>query len=104
MAEMMHSPDDLRRVQEELAAVVGLGRDVAESDLDKLPFLRCVIKETLRLHPPIPILLHETAADCLVAGYSVPRGSRVMVNVWAIARDRAAWGPDADAFRPSRTA
>uniref|UniRef100_A0A0E0BCL9 Uncharacterized protein n=1 Tax=Oryza glumipatula TaxID=40148 RepID=A0A0E0BCL9_9ORYZ len=104
MAEMMHSPDDLRRVQEELAAVVGLGRDVAESDLDKLPFLRCVIKETLRLHPPIPILLHETAADCLVAGYSVPRGSRVMVNVWAIARDRAAWGPDADAFRPSRFA
>uniref|UniRef100_A0A0E0M9N8 Uncharacterized protein n=1 Tax=Oryza punctata TaxID=4537 RepID=A0A0E0M9N8_ORYPU len=103
MAEMMHSPDDLRRVQQELAGVVGLDRNVAESDLDKLPFLRCVIKETLRLHPPIPILLHETAGDCLVAGYSVPRGSRVMINVWAIGRDREAW-KDADVFRPSRFA
>lgn len=103
MAEMMHSPDDLRRVQQELADVVGLDRNVSESDLDRLPFLRCVIKETLRLHPPIPLLLHETADDCVVAGYSVPRGSRVMVNVWAIGRHRASW-KDADAFRPSRFA
>ncbi|KAL5224228.1 hypothetical protein ABZP36_010867 [Zizania latifolia] len=101
MAEMMHSPDDLRRLQQELADVVGLDRNVAESDLDKLPFLKCVIKETLRLHPPIPLLLHETAEDCAVGGYSVPRGSRVMINVWAIGRDRGAW-KDADVFRPSR--
>ncbi|KAM0870758.1 hypothetical protein ACQ4PT_039829 [Festuca glaucescens] len=101
MAEMMHSPGDLRRLQQELADVVGLDRNVDESDLDKLPFLKCVIKETLRLHPPIPLLLHETAEDCIVGGYSVPRGSRVMINVYAIGRDRKAW-KDADVFRPSR--
>ncbi|KAL5231209.1 hypothetical protein ABZP36_029985 [Zizania latifolia] len=101
MAEMMHSPDVLRRVQQELADVVGLDRNV-ESDLDKLPFLKCVVKETLRLHPPIPLLLHENAEDCVVGGYSVPRGSRVMINVWAIGRDRGAWKDDADVFRPSR--
>uniref|UniRef100_A0ACD5TJ84 Uncharacterized protein n=1 Tax=Avena sativa TaxID=4498 RepID=A0ACD5TJ84_AVESA len=101
MAEMMHSPDDLRRLQQELADIVGLDRNVDESDLDKLPFLKCVIKETLRLHPPIPLLLHETAEDCVVGGYSVPRGSRVMINVFAIGRDRKAW-KDADTFRPSR--
>jgi len=103
MAEMMHSPDDLRRLQQELADVVGFDRNASESDLDRLPFLRCVVKETLRLHPPIPVLLHETAEDCVVGGYSVPRGSRVMVNVWAIGRDRGSW-KDADAFRPSRFA
>ncbi|KAJ1294854.1 hypothetical protein BS78_01G178400 [Paspalum vaginatum] len=103
MAEMMHSPDDLRRVQQELANVVGLDRNVNESDLDKLPFLKCVVKETLRLHPPIPLLLHETAEDCVVGGYAVPRRSRVMINVWAIGRDRASW-KDADAFRPARFA
>ncbi|VAH72739.1 unnamed protein product [Triticum turgidum subsp. durum] len=101
MSEMMHCPDDLRRLQQELADTVGLGRNVDESDLDKLPFLKCVIKETLRLHPPIPLLNHENAEDCAVGGYSVPRGSRVMINVFAIGRDANAW-KDADAFRPSR--
>ena len=52
MAEMMRSPDDLRRLQQELANVLGLDRTVDEPDLDKLPFLRCVVKETLRMHPP----------------------------------------------------
>lgn len=103
MAEMMHSPDDLRRLQQELVDVVGLHRNVSEADLDKLPFLKCVVKETLRLHPPIPLLLHETAEDCVVGGYSVPRASRVMINVWAIARDCKAW-KDAEEFRPSRFA
>ncbi|KAE8782125.1 cytochrome P450 84A1 [Hordeum vulgare] len=101
MAEMMHYPDDLRRLQQELADTVGLDRNVNESDLDKLPFLKCVIKETLRLHPPIPMLNHENAEDCVVDGYSVPRGSRVIINVFAIGRDINAW-KDPDMFRPSR--
>ncbi|KAG8073126.1 hypothetical protein GUJ93_ZPchr0006g40821 [Zizania palustris] len=101
MAELLHSPGDLRRLQKELADVVGLGRGVEEADMDKLDFLKCVAKETLRLHPPIPLLLHETAADCVVGGYSVPRGSRVMVNVWSVGRDQGSW-KDADTFRPAR--
>ncbi|WOL00089.1 hypothetical protein Cni_G08802 [Canna indica] len=103
MAELMKSPDDMRRVQEELAAAVGLDRKVNESDLEKLHFLKCVIKETLRLHPPIPLLLHETAADCEVNGYFVPARSRVMINVWAIGHNKSAW-KDADEFRPARFA
>ncbi|KAM3299565.1 hypothetical protein ACQJBY_040858 [Aegilops geniculata] len=101
MAEMMRSPDELRRLQQELANVVGLDRTVDEPDLDKLPFLRCVVKETLRMHPAIPLLLHEAAKDCVVGGYYVPRGSRVLVNAWAINRDPGAW-KDGDTFRPSR--
>ncbi|KAM0917351.1 hypothetical protein ACQ4PT_009577 [Festuca glaucescens] len=101
MAEMMRSPSELRRLQRELADVVGLDRTVDESDLDKLPFLKCVVKEALRMHPPIPVLLHEAAKDCIVGGYLVPRSSRVLVNTWAINRDRNAW-KDADTFRPSR--
>ncbi|KAM0851315.1 hypothetical protein ACQ4PT_052503 [Festuca glaucescens] len=92
---------ELRRLQRELADVVGLDRTVDDSDLDKLPFLKCVVKEALRMHPPIPVLLHEAAKDCVVGGYSVPRGSRVLVNAWAINRDCDAW-KDADTFRPSR--
>ncbi|XP_048546088.1 cytochrome P450 84A1-like [Triticum urartu] len=101
MAEMIHCPHILLRLQQELADVVGLDRIVTESDLGKLPFLKCVVKETLRLHPPIPIHLHGTTKDCVLGGYSVPRGSRVFINAWAINRDGEAW-KDPDTFRPSR--
>nr|ASV46327.1 cytochrome P450 84A1 [Lilium regale] len=103
LAELMKCPDELKKVQQELADVVGLDRKVHESDLEKLSYLKCAVKETLRLHPPIPLLLHETAEDCEVAGYSVPARSRVMINVYAIGRDKTAW-KDADQFRPSRFA
>ncbi|KAJ3682167.1 hypothetical protein LUZ60_014740 [Juncus effusus] len=101
MSELLKSPDDMRQLQTELTATIGLDQKVHETDLEKLPFLKCVIKETLRLHPPIPLLLHETAEDCTVAGYSIPKRSRVMINVFAIGRDKSAW-KDADTFRPSR--
>ncbi|CAL0329267.1 unnamed protein product [Lupinus luteus] len=101
MAELMKSPPDLLKAQQELKDVVGLDRRFNESDLNKLTYLKCVVKETLRLHPPIPLLLHETAKDTVVTGYSIPKGTRVWVNAWAIGRDKSAWD-DADTFNPSR--
>ncbi|WRX13532.1 Cytochrome P450 - like 10 [Theobroma cacao] len=101
MAELMKSPEDLKKVQQELADVVGLNRVVHESDLEKLTYLKCAIKETLRLHPPIPLLLHETAVDSVLAGFRVPAKSRIMISAWAIGRDPSSW-KDPDAFKPSR--
>ncbi|XP_030523760.1 cytochrome P450 84A1-like [Rhodamnia argentea] len=101
MAELMRSPEDLKKVQKELADVVGLHRRVKESDFENLTYLRCVIKETLRLHPPIPLLLHETAEDVEVSGYFIPARTRVMINAWAIGRDPSSW-EDPDTFKPSR--
>ncbi|CAA6656387.1 unnamed protein product [Spirodela intermedia] len=103
MAELMRSPEDMKRVQQELAEAVGLDRKVNEGDIKNLSFLKCCIKETLRLHPPIPLLLHETAEDCELAGYHIPARTTVKINVWAIARDRSAW-QDADSFKPARFA
>ncbi|EPS73805.1 hypothetical protein M569_00952, partial [Genlisea aurea] len=54
-----------------------------------------------RLHPPIPLLLHETAEDATVSGYHIPAGSRVMINAYAIGRDPTAW-EDPNEFKPSR--
>lgn len=101
MAELMKNPPELKKVQQELEQVVGLDRNLHESDLENLPYLKFAVKETLRLHPPIPLLLHETAVDTAVAGYFIPAGSRVWINAWAIGRDGAAW-PDPDRFRPAR--
>ena len=101
MAELIRSPGILLRLQQELADVVGRDRTVDESDLDKLPFLKCVVKETFRMHPPIPMHLHGTTKDCVLGGYLVSRGSRVLINAWALGRDGETW-KDADTFRPSR--
>nr|QIB84903.1 ferulate 5-hydroxylase 2 [Populus tomentosa] len=101
MAELMKSPLDQKRVQQELADVVGLERRVEESDIEKLTFLKCALKETLRMHPPIPLLLHETSEDAEVAGYFIPKQTRVMINAYAIGRDKNSW-EDPDAFLPSR--
>ncbi|XVF59730.1 hypothetical protein PTKIN_Ptkin07bG0299200 [Pterospermum kingtungense] len=101
LTELMKSPEDMKRVQQELAEVVGLDRRVEESDFDKLTYLKCTLKETLRLHAPIPLLLHETAEDAVVAGYQIPAKSRVMINAWAIGRDKNSW-EDAESFKPSR--
>jgi ferulate-5-hydroxylase len=68
LAELMKSPNYLQKVQQELTDVIGLDRRFNETDLEKLTYLKCIIKETLRLHPPIPLLLHETAEDTNIAG------------------------------------
>ncbi|XP_060189775.1 cytochrome P450 84A1-like [Lycium barbarum] len=101
MAELMKSPEDLKRVQQELADVVGLHRKIEETDIENLTFLKCCIKETLRLHPPIPLLIHEAAEDAAINGHYIPVGSRVIVNAWAIGRDKNSW-EDPESFKPCR--
>lgn len=101
LTELIRTPEELKKVQEELAEVVGLERRVEESDFKKLTYLKCTLKETLRLHPPIPLLLHETVEDAEVAGYYIPAKSRVMINAWAMGRDKNSW-EDPETFRPSR--
>ncbi|KAL0648742.1 hypothetical protein Bca4012_047033 [Brassica carinata] len=102
LTELLRSPENMKRVQDELATVVGLERwSVEDTHLEKLSFLKCVLKETLRLHPPFPLLLHETVEEAEVSGYFIPKGSRVMVNTYALGRDPASWS-DPEIFNPSR--
>ncbi|KAJ3706601.1 hypothetical protein LUZ61_010306 [Rhynchospora tenuis] len=103
MAELLKNPEEMKLVQQELAEVIGLDRTVKESDLDNLHYLKCVLKETLRLHPPLPLLLHETAENCEVVGYFIPKQTHVMINVWSIGRDESAW-TDPNLFKPGRFA
>nr|QUN00509.1 cytochrome P450 84A127 [Tripterygium wilfordii] len=101
LAELIKSPDDLKRIQQELTEVVGLNRQVEEAHLEKLTFLKFALKETLRLHPPIPVTHHATCKDAEVAGYCIPAKTRVIINIWALMRDPNYWD-DPETFRPSR--
>ncbi|KAK9911135.1 hypothetical protein M0R45_035058 [Rubus argutus] len=102
LSELLKHPDVMKKVQGELANVVGMEKTVEESDLEKLEYLDMVVKETLRLHPVAPLLLpHQSTEDCTVNGFHIPKKSRVMINVWAIGRDPTAWS-EAEKFIPER--
>ncbi|XP_057843431.2 cytochrome P450 750A1-like [Cryptomeria japonica] len=101
MSELLKNPATPARVQQEMESVVGRDRRVKESDVMSFEFLRCVVKETLRLHPPAPLLLNESMESSGAGGYFIPPKTRVFVNVWAIGRDENVW-KDAHQFKPER--
>ncbi|XP_057420547.1 flavonoid 3'-monooxygenase CYP75B137-like [Lotus japonicus] len=102
MAEMMHKPEVMKRVQDELEGVVGKDNMVEESHLHQLPYLLAVMKETLRLHPTVPLLVPHCPSEATsTGGYTIPKGSRVFVNVWAIHRDPSIWEKPLE-FDPER--
>ncbi|KAK2973536.1 hypothetical protein RJ640_010591 [Escallonia rubra] len=102
LAELVKNPRVLKKAQEELDRVIGTDRVMIESDIPNLPYLKCVVKEALRLHPPTPLMLpHKANANVKIGGYDVPKGSTVIVNVWAISRDPNVWENPLH-FRPER--
>uniref|UniRef100_A0A0C9S885 TSA: Wollemia nobilis Ref_Wollemi_Transcript_5437_2030 transcribed RNA sequence n=1 Tax=Wollemia nobilis TaxID=56998 RepID=A0A0C9S885_9CONI len=102
MAELVRNPRVQEKAQEELDRVIGRERVINETDFVHLPYLQCITKEALRLHPPTPMMLpHKATEHVKIGGYDIPKGSNVQVNVWAIARDPAVW-KDPLTFRPER--
>jgi coumaroylquinate(coumaroylshikimate) 3'-monooxygenase len=102
MAELLRNPRVQEKLQEELDHVVGRDRVLSETDFPNLPYLQAVVKESLRLHPPTPLMLpHRASASVKIAGYDIPKGANVVVNVWAVARDPAVWDSPLE-FRPER--
>ncbi|KAL4566475.1 hypothetical protein LXL04_030590 [Taraxacum kok-saghyz] len=102
IAELIRHPELLKQAQEEMDTVVGRDRLVTESDLNQLTFLQAIVKENFRLHPPAPLSLPRIASEsCEVNGYTISKGSTLLVNVWAIARDPDMW-TDPLEFRPDR--
>ncbi|PUZ75752.1 hypothetical protein GQ55_1G232500 [Panicum hallii var. hallii] len=103
MSELVRNPRVLKKAQAEVRAAVGGGSEVRPDDMPKLNYLRMVVKETLRLHPPTPLLLpRETMRRIRVGGYDVPAKTRIYVNAWAIGRDPANWPDGPEEFNPDR--
>lgn len=102
MAEVLKNPETMKRAKVELEEVLGKGKVVREGDISRLPYLQCIVKETMRLHPPVPFLIpRKVEEDVEVSGHIVPKGSQVFVNLWAIGRDPKVWEKPLE-FNPLR--
>ncbi|PHU05565.1 Cytochrome P450 76A1 [Capsicum chinense] len=102
LTELLRHPEAMDKVKTEISRVVGPKRKFEESDIDNLPYMQAVIKESLRLHPPLPFLIpRETIQDTKFMGYDIPKGTQVLVNAWAIGRDPECWD-DPMSFKPKR--
>ncbi|OIS99493.1 flavonoid 3'-monooxygenase [Nicotiana attenuata] len=95
ITELIRNPRILAQAQQEIDKEVG-------KNLTQLTYLEALVKETLRVHPTTPLSLPRIASEnCEINGYFIPKGSTLLVNVWAIARDPNEWADPLE-FRPER--
>ncbi|GMI76924.1 cytochrome P450, family 82, subfamily C, polypeptide 4 [Hibiscus trionum] len=103
LALLLNNRHALKKAKEELDIHVGKDRHVEESDIKNLVYLQAIVKETLRLYPPSPILaLRAAMEECTLSnGYHVTPGTRLLLNAWQIQHDQHVW-TDPDEFKPER--
>ncbi|KAJ1274959.1 hypothetical protein BS78_05G099300 [Paspalum vaginatum] len=104
MTELIRNPAVMAKAQAEVRDAFKGKTAITEDDLATadVRYLKLVIKEALRLHCPVPLLLPRRCREtCQVMGYDIPKGTSVLINVWAICRDPKYW-EDAEQFKPER--
>ncbi|XP_027341146.1 cytochrome P450 71D11-like [Abrus precatorius] len=102
MAEMIKNSRVMKKAQAEVRKIFKSRGKIDETSIDELKYLKAVIKEVLRLHPPGPLLIpRECGQACEINGYHIPFKSKVIVNAWAIGRDPKYW-TDPESFYPER--
>lgn len=102
MTLLMKDPRVMQKAQDEIRKLHVEKDFINEEDVERLPYLKAVVKETLRLFPPAPLLVpRESVEKCNMEGYEIQPKTLVLVNAWAIGRDPEAW-EDAEQFYPER--
>ncbi|RDX71958.1 Cytochrome P450 78A5, partial [Mucuna pruriens] len=103
LARMVLHPEIQAKAQSEIDSVIGSNRIVTDADLPNLPYVRGIVKETLRMHPPGPLLSWARLSihDTHIGQHFIPAGTTAMVNMWAITHDQEVWS-EPEEFKPER--
>jgi cytochrome P450 len=99
-------PSTQQRLRSELRSSLPALSDptasISSTDIDRLPYLNAVLQETLRIFPPVPLTMRETATDTTIQGSFIPRGTTIVISPWAVNTSTHLWGADAREFNPDR--
>ena len=101
LIELLRNPDEMAAVVTELDELYADGAEVSYQALREMPRLESAIKEALRLHPPLILLMRVANVDVEVAGYRIPAGKMVAASPAISNRLPEAFG-DPEVFRPDR--
>ncbi|KAG2263352.1 hypothetical protein Bca52824_070431 [Brassica carinata] len=103
MMLLIKHPESMKKIQDEIRTYSRHKLYVAEEEVENMKYLKAVVKEVLRLHPPGPLLIpRQLSENVKLKGYDIASGTQVIINAWAIHQDTATWGPDAEEFKPER--
>ena len=94
-------PDIQQTLQEELESVIPKGEDITMDEIKQLVYLEAVIKESLRLYPPVPLISRKISHDLKLGEYVVPKGASLYLNIGALHKDPNVF-PEALHFKPER--
>ncbi|RZC50036.1 hypothetical protein C5167_018464 [Papaver somniferum] len=102
MAELIKNPEVMKKAQDEIRRIVGKKAKIEESDIIQMDYLKCVVKEILRIHPAIPTLVPRLSSkDTKLQGYDIPANTVIYINAWTIHRNTKYWD-NPEEFRPER--
>ena len=102
MTHLIANPRVLKKVQAEVREVIKNKNDITEEDIEKMEYLKMVIKESFRINPLVPILVpREASKDIKMGGYDIPKKTWIHVNIWAVHRNPNVW-KDPESFIPER--
>ncbi|KAL5735709.1 hypothetical protein ACOSQ2_030497 [Xanthoceras sorbifolium] len=102
MSELIKNPKVMKKVQVEVREIFNRNGKVDETGINEMKYLKLVIKETLRLHPPLPFIIPRLCRErCEIKGFEIPIKTRIIVNAWAIGRDPKYWR-EPESFIPER--
>ena len=92
----------MKKLQQEVREISQGKPMITEDDLEKMKYLQPILKEAMRLHTPLPLLIsRESTQDVNLMEYDIAAGTQVIINAWAIGRDPSQW-EEAETFRPER--
>jgi cytochrome P450 len=94
--------DVQEKLREEIRSHLDLKGEINSTEIDRLPYLNAVLNETMRIFPPVPLTLRETAHDTTIQGHFIPAATTVVICPWAINTSEHLWGSDAKEFNPDR--